>query len=102
MRLTLKAINDELRRLGHDVHLEKGDGYFYFWKGDANDWLDRTVKVTKVGSLSLEQWIGEYDRLKKVNEEMLSGKVPKKKAADPKSRATEPRKSRPGATLSDR
>ena len=32
MRLTLKAIDDELRRLGHDVHLEKGDGYFYFWK----------------------------------------------------------------------
>ena len=27
MRLTLKTINDELRRLGHDVHIEKGDGY---------------------------------------------------------------------------
>jgi hypothetical protein len=33
----LKTINDELRRLGHDVYLEKGDGYFYFWKGDANN-----------------------------------------------------------------
>jgi len=40
MRVTLKAIDDELRRLGHDVHIEKGDGYFYFWKGEANDWLD--------------------------------------------------------------
>src|SRR5260370_41729701 len=29
MPLTLKKIDDELRRLGHDVHLEKGDGYFY-------------------------------------------------------------------------
>ena len=36
MRLTLKNIDDELRRLGHDVHVEKGDGYFYFWKGEAN------------------------------------------------------------------
>jgi len=27
MRLTLKTINDEMRRLGHDVHIEKGDGY---------------------------------------------------------------------------
>jgi hypothetical protein len=64
MRLTLKAINDELRRLGHEVHVEKGDGYFYFWKGDANDWLDRTVKVPKVTSLTLEQWTAEYDRLR--------------------------------------
>lgn len=30
MRLTLKAINDELKRLAHSVELEKGDGYFYF------------------------------------------------------------------------
>jgi hypothetical protein len=59
MRLTIKAINDELRRLRQDVLLDKGDGYFYFWKGDANKWLDRTVKVPNVSSLTLEQWIGE-------------------------------------------
>ncbi len=52
MRLTLKAINDELR-LGHDVHIEKGDGYSYVWKGDANNWLDRTINVPKVSSLTL-------------------------------------------------
>jgi hypothetical protein len=87
MRLTLKTINDELRRLGHYVHIEKGDGYFYFWKGEANDWLDRTVNVPKVSSLTLEQWIGEFNRLKKLNREMLSGKVPKEKAQNPKSTA---------------
>jgi len=63
MRLTLKAIDDELRMLGYDVHLEKGDGYF--WKGEANNWLDRTVNVPKVSSLTLAQWIGEFNRLKK-------------------------------------
>jgi hypothetical protein len=94
MRLTLKAIDDELRRLGHDVHVEKGDGYFYFWKGEANDWLDRTVNVPKVGSLTLEQWIDEFNRLKKVNDGMLAGKLPNKKTAEPKSRSTKPRKSR--------
>ena len=94
MRLTLKAIDNELRRLGHDVHLEKGDGYFYFWKGQANNWLDRTVNVPRVGSLTLEQWVGEFNRLKKVNIEMLSGKVPQTKAAKPKSRSTKPNKSR--------
>ena len=87
MRVTLKAIDDELRRLGHDVHIEKGDGYFYFWKGEANDWLDRTVNVPKVSSLTLERWIGEFNRLKKLNREMLSGKVSKEKARNPKSTA---------------
>ena len=87
MHVTLKTINDELRRLGHDVHIEKGDGYFYFWKGEANDWLDRTVNVPKVSSLTLEQWIDEFNRLKKLNREMLSGKVPKEKAQNPKSTA---------------
>ena len=80
MRVTLKAIDNELRRLGHDVHIEKGDEYFYFWKGELNNWLDRTVKVPKVSSLTLEQWIGEFNRLKKRNEEMLAGKV--RKTAD--------------------
>ena len=42
-----------------------------------DNWLDRAVNVPKVSSLTLEQWIGEFNRLKKLNEEMLSGKVPK-------------------------
>jgi len=92
MRLTLKTINDELRRLGLDVHIEKGDGYFYVWKGDANNWLDRTINVPKVSSLTLEQWIGEFNRLKKLNDEMLAGKVPVKKAADPKPTGKKSRK----------
>jgi hypothetical protein len=60
MRVTLKTIDDELRRLGHDVHVEKGDGYFYFWKGEGNNWLDRMGNVPKVSSLTLEQWIDEF------------------------------------------
>jgi len=58
----------------------------YFWKGEANDWLDRTVNVPKVSSLTLEQWIDEFNRLKKVNDGMLAGNLPKKKAAGPKSK----------------
>jgi hypothetical protein len=37
MRLTLKAVNEELAKRGHQARLEKGDGYFYFWSGDAAD-----------------------------------------------------------------
>jgi hypothetical protein len=50
--------------------------------------------VVAVSSLTLEQWIGEFNRLKKVNDEMLAGNLPKKKAANPKSTGTKQLKSR--------
>ena len=70
-RVTLKAINDELLRRGHAVRLEKGSGYFYFWSEDSADWIDRTVRVARLSSLSLDQWVGQYLWLKKVNSEMM-------------------------------
>jgi hypothetical protein len=70
-RVTIKAVNDELARLGHQARLEKASGYFYFCTGDAADWIDRTVRVEKISALTLEQWIAEYKRLKKVNAEMM-------------------------------
>jgi hypothetical protein len=73
-RVTLKTIHDELQRLGHDVRLEKGDGYFYFWSGEANDWLDKTVKVPTLSTLTLKQWIEEFERLKKLNHQILHAK----------------------------
>ena len=85
MRITLKTINDELKRLRHEVHIDKGDGYFYFWGGEATNWLDRTVNVPKVSSLTLEQWMGEFDKLKKLNHSMLAGKAPGRNAAKPKA-----------------
>jgi len=60
----------------------------------SNNWLDRTVNVPKVSSLTLEQRIDEFNRLKKVNDEMLAGKVPEKKVADSKSASTKSRKPR--------
>ncbi len=71
MRLSLKAINDELARRGHAARLEKGDGHFYFHFGEAADWLDRTVRVRTVNSLTLKQWIEEFHRLKELNEQIM-------------------------------
>jgi hypothetical protein len=71
MRLTLKAINDELHRLGHNVLLAKGDGYFYFWSGEAADWLDRTVVAPTLNSLTLKQWLDEFRRLKELNRQIM-------------------------------
>jgi hypothetical protein len=78
-RVTFKAINDELLRRGHDVRLEKTSDYFYFFGGGATDWIDRTVPGTTVNSRTLEQWVAEFVRLKKVNAEIMhSGKATRK------------------------
>jgi hypothetical protein len=68
-RVTLKAVNDELSRRGHQARLEKGRGYFYFWSEDSADWIDRTMRVATLNSRTLDQWVGEYLWLKKVNAE---------------------------------
>jgi hypothetical protein len=73
MRVTLKTINDELARRGATARLAKAAGYFYFQFGEAAEWLDRTVRVPTVSSMSLEQWLGEYGRLKKLNQEIMRG-----------------------------
>lgn len=81
-RVTLKAINDELNRRGHNTRLEKASGYFYFFGGEAVDWIDRTVQAVTVNALTLEEWIAEFKRLKKVNADMMKpsrahrGRVP--------------------------
>lgn len=71
MRLTVKAINEELAKRGYSAGLEKGDSYFYFSGGEAADWLDRTVNAPNVSSLTIEQWIDEFERLKKLNKDIL-------------------------------
>jgi hypothetical protein len=71
VRLTLKTVNRELAKLGYSARLEKGDGYFYFHFGEAVDWLDRTVRVRNLNSLTLKQWITEFHRLKTLNEQIM-------------------------------
>jgi hypothetical protein len=71
MPLTLKSINSELAKRGHNTLLQKGSGYFYFRGGD---WLDRTVRVPKVSSLTLEQRVGKFERLRKLNAQIMKVK----------------------------
>ena len=69
-RLTLKTINSEMMKRGHNARLEKASGYFYFKGGDATAWIDRTVAVPAVNSLTLDQWMEEFVRLKNLNAEI--------------------------------
>jgi len=71
VRLHLKIVNDELKRLGHSATLAKGNGYFYFQSGEAEEWLDRTVGVRTINSMTLKEWIAEFRRLQALNRQML-------------------------------
>jgi hypothetical protein len=83
MRLHLKIVNDELARLGHTAQLHKGDGYFYFAGGEAEDWIDRTVGVRTINSLTLKQWVEEFRRLKALNQQIFTSvKSPQKASPD--------------------
>ena len=57
MRLTAKAINEELAKRGSGARLENGDGYFYFSGGEATDWLDQNVNAHSLSSLLRGQWM---------------------------------------------
>ena len=89
MRVTLKAINEELAKRGYAARLAKAGTYFYFQFGEAEDWLDRTVNLPTVNSLTLGEWIAEFERLKKLNAEIMGGKrgkpAPKRKQVNLKS-----------------
>ena len=66
-----KAINEELAKRGSGARLEKGEAYFSFSGGEATDWLDRTVNPHRLSSLSLDQWMAEFDRLKTLKKDIL-------------------------------
>jgi hypothetical protein len=82
MQLNLKKVNDELEQRGHTAKLAKASGYFYFEGGEADDWLDKTVGVRTINSMTLKQWMEEFDRLKKLNAQILGTlkKSPAKKS----------------------
>ncbi len=85
MRITLQTINRELAKRGHNSMLAKGGDYFYFWFGEATDWIDRTVRVPTVNSLTLDQWVEEFKKLKQKNRQIMAS-------------VTKPAKSQAGAT----
>lgn len=48
-----------------------GDGYFYFWGGEAADWLDRTVRVPTLHRLTLDQWMQEFQKLRETDGQLM-------------------------------
>jgi hypothetical protein len=81
MRLNLKLVNEELGRRGYDAELAKGRGYFFFRAGEADEWIDSTVPVRTINTLTLKKWIEEFRRLRSLNTQIMrtakSGRRPK-------------------------
>ena len=73
-RVTLKLVNDELARRGFAARLTKAAGYFYFQGGEAAEWLDSTVNVETIGSHTVDEWLAEFRRLQKLNQQILRKK----------------------------
>jgi len=90
MPVTLKAINAELLSRGFKATLARGEGYFYFQGSDATDWLDRTVRVGKLQSLTLEQWMERYRELKAKHDALLKGHKQAKARRAPRSESGPP------------
>ena len=65
MRLTLTRVKKELAQNDINALLARGDGYFYFWSGEAADWLDRTVQVERINDLSLQEWVARFHELRR-------------------------------------
>ena len=60
--ITIKKINTALAKAGYEEKLTKGEGYFYFYDGDASTWYQSGVYVNYLGALSIEDWVAERDK----------------------------------------
>ncbi|HEX4438455.1 MAG TPA: hypothetical protein VH854_00195 [Thermoanaerobaculia bacterium] len=76
-RVTLKTVNDALAKRGLGARLMKAGGYFYFDAGEAASWIDKAVYAPTIGSRTVAQWLEEFDRLEKVNRDLLKTTGPR-------------------------
>jgi len=65
--MKIQTVTKKLKELGFTDELFKGKDYFYFWGDDASTWYSSSVYVTRLNELTLDQWIEEYNTLRKSN-----------------------------------
>ena len=92
MRTTLKSVNEALAGQGTQARLMKGDGYFYFDSGEAENWLDKTISTPTLSSRTVDEWVQDYHRLKELNRNLLEGSARRANSSAPKG--SRPAKSR--------
>uniref|UniRef100_A0AAU8KZ09 Uncharacterized protein n=1 Tax=Serratia phage Kevin TaxID=3161161 RepID=A0AAU8KZ09_9CAUD len=65
--LTIKAVNKAIAEAGCKETLERGDGYFYFRGGEADNWIATSVHVYAINHLTLNQWLEALEGLREAN-----------------------------------
>lgn len=61
---TVAQVNAALRKQGVQERLVRGKGYHYFAGGCACDWPETAVWVYLSDSLTVQEWLDEYQRLR--------------------------------------
>jgi len=61
-KLTLKQVTEYIREKTKDTEVElcKGESYFYFFGGRADEFFEQGVYVNKLSALSLDDWLRQY------------------------------------------
>ena len=69
---TVARVNVALRKLGVQERLVRGKGYHYFAGGRACDWPETAVWVYLSESLTVQEWLDEYCRLRNAGDQLTS------------------------------
>ena len=69
MRTTLKSVNEALAGWGTQTRLMKGDGYFYFDSGEAENWLDKTISTPTLSSRTVDEWVAALSPIERAESE---------------------------------
>ena len=61
---TVAQVNAVLKAMKVEERIYNGDGYFYFYDGDAAIWQSASIYINSLKSVSVEWVIREYLSLK--------------------------------------
>jgi hypothetical protein len=70
-RVTLAKVNAALIAAGFEEQLQRGAGYFYFAGGTAELWPRTSVMVSRLGDLSVKDWVAEARDYKEAWDESM-------------------------------
>jgi len=64
MKTTVASVNKALKRLGFEERLARGNGYYYFYDGDAEGFYSSSIPVYSISDMSIESIIDDLKYMK--------------------------------------
>jgi hypothetical protein len=62
-RVTINRVNKALAEAGFEEKLYRGDGYHYFYDGEATTWPTSSVMTMHLNDNTVEEWVEARNRL---------------------------------------